>query len=130
MSSGQRPPLFGKGPTARSAGGRTRVCPHCKTTILDSAAICPACQGYLRFDQASVPKPVPELSPLRVSATVQHPAGGGPWEYSVILTVCDEKGAEISRQVVGVGGLQPMEQRTFNLAVEVFCPEGNPPRRT
>ena len=28
--------------------GATRTCPHCKTTILESAAVCPACRGHLR----------------------------------------------------------------------------------
>lgn len=126
MSKNVRPTLFGRGLAARPAVGKTRICPHCKTTILESAAICPACQGYLRFDPTSVPRPVPELSPLRVSATVQHPASGGAWEYSVVLTVHNERGQEISRQVVGVGALEPMERRTFNLAVEVFCPNDGP----
>ena len=85
----------------------------------------PFLQGYLRFDPTSVPQPVPELSPLRVSATIQHPEHGDPWEYSVVLTVRNEKGEEISRQVVGVGALQPTERRTFNLAVEVFKPDSN-----
>ncbi len=129
MSQGTRPPLFGRGAAARPVAGKTRACPHCKTTILDSAAICPACQGYLRYDPTSVPQPVPELSPLRVSATIQHPDRGGAWEYSVVLTVRNERGVEVSRQVVGVGALQPLEQRTFNLAVEVYCPEDSPPRK-
>ena len=38
-----------------------------------------------------------------------------------MLSVRNEKGEEITRQVVGVGSLQPLEQRTFNLAVEIFC---------
>ena len=33
--------------------GATRDCPHCKATILDSAAVCPACRGHLRFDSAA-----------------------------------------------------------------------------
>lgn len=122
MSSGVRQGIFGRGPAVKSTAGRTRTCPHCKTTILESAAICPACQGYLRFDPTTVPQPVPELSPLRVSATIQHPEQGEPWEYSVVLVVRNERGEELSRQVVGVGALQPLEQRSFNLAVEVFRP--------
>ena len=97
------------------------MCPHCKATILESASICPACQGYLRFAPTTEWQAVPDLSPLRVAATIQHPAAGEPWEYSVVLSVRNEKGEEITRQVVGVGSLQPLEQRTFNLAVEIFC---------
>jgi hypothetical protein len=122
MSSGARPGLFGKPAVVKTAVGKTRVCPHCKTTILESAAICPACQRYLRFEAATQLKPVPDISPLKVAATIQHPAHGDTWEYSVVLTVRDERGTEITRQVVGVGALQPSERRTFDLAVEVYCP--------
>jgi hypothetical protein len=128
MANPPRPTLFGRAAAPKSTAGKTRTCPHCKTLILDSASICPACQGYLRFDSRVEPRAVPELSPLRVSATVRHPEAGEPWEYSVVLSVCNERGVEISRQVVGVGALQPMEQRTFNLAVEVYCP--NAPRKS
>lgn len=107
-----------------AAAGKTRVCPHCKATILDSASICPACQRYLRFEQRVEQRPVPSLSPLHVSGTIRHPQAGEPWEYSVVLVVRNEQGEEITRQVVGVGALQPLEQRTFDLSVEVFCPGG------
>lgn len=122
MSSNSRPGFFGKPAVAKATIGKTRVCPHCKTTILDSAAICPACQRYLRFEAGTEMRPVPDISPLKVAATIRHPAAGEPWEYSVVLVVRNERGEEVSRQVVGVGCLQPEEQRTFDLAVEVYCP--------
>lgn len=122
MADDSRSGLFRKPAVARATAGRTRVCPHCKTTILESAAICPACQRYLRFESGVPLRPVPDISPLKVAATIQHPASGDTWEYSVVLTVRNERGEEVTRQVVGVGALQPLEQRTFDLAVEVFCP--------
>jgi len=33
------------------AAGKTRTCPHCKATILESLSICPGCLHHLRFDQ-------------------------------------------------------------------------------
>ena len=39
-----------------------------------------------------------------------------------MISIRNEKGEEIARQIVGVGALQPEEQRTFTLAVEVFTP--------
>ena len=42
------------------------------------------------------------------------------WEYSVVLVIRDNQGIEVTRQVVGVGALQPSEQRSFSLSVEVF----------
>jgi hypothetical protein len=57
-----------------------------------------------------------------VEGTIKHPPAGEPWEYSIVLSVLGERGEEVSRQVVSVGALNPQEQRTFKLAVEVFTP--------
>ena len=37
-------------PVRQAEPGATRSCPHCRTTILETASICPACKKYLRFD--------------------------------------------------------------------------------
>ena len=125
MANPTRPLFLGRSTTARSSTGRTRLCPHCKTTILESASICPACQGYLRFERAAdPPAAVAELSPLRVSGTIRHPAEGESWEYSMVLTIRNERGEEIARQVVGVGALHPLEERSFTLTVDIFRPGG------
>lgn len=114
-------------PGRTGAVGRTRVCPHCKATILESAAVCPQCQHHLRFGVANVAAPKPEgFSALRVEGTVEHPPQGSDWEYSVVLTIRDERGQEVSRQVVGVGALRPGESRTFTLSVEMLTPGGRP----
>jgi hypothetical protein len=100
--------------------GKSRVCPHCQATILESASICPACRHYLRFDPHAAQGGLSSFSPLRVEGTISHPSRGGPLEYSVLLAIHDEGGKEIARQVVGVGALRSGEERTFVLAVEVF----------
>lgn len=102
--------------------GTTRSCPHCKATILESASVCPACRHHLRFDPGAEKRAEPSLVPLKVSGTIRHPAVGESWEYSVSLSIRNDRGEEVARQVVGVGALQPSEQRTFSLAVEVFIP--------
>lgn len=128
MIKSGRPPFFGKdtaakpAPAGKTTAGKTRTCPHCKSTILDSASICPACQHHLRFGQQA-DQVAPTASPLRVEGSIRHP-GGEPWEYSIVLSVRNERGEEITRQVVGVGALQPAEQRTFHLSVEMFKPAG------
>ena len=104
------------------AVGRTRVCPHCKATILESAPICPQCRHHLRFVGSAAPATPEGFSALRVEGTVQHPERGGDWEYSVVLAIRNERGEEISRQVVGVGALRGAESRTFTLSVEVLTP--------
>jgi hypothetical protein len=90
--------------------------------ILQSAAICPSCRKHLRFVPNA--EALPTFTPLRVEGAVRHPDAGEAWEYSVVVTITNEKGEEVGHQVVGVGALQPGEQRTFTFAVEVFAPGG------
>ncbi|MBV6520271.1 MAG: hypothetical protein MNPFHGCM_00376 [Gemmatimonadaceae bacterium] len=106
----------------QSAPGTTRVCPHCRASILESASVCPACRHHLRFDPGAATRTQASFTPLRVEGTIRHPDAGEAWEYSVLITIRNEKGEEVTRQVVGVGALQPEEQRTFSLAVDVYTP--------
>lgn len=108
----------------QGAPGTTRTCPHCRTVILDSASVCPMCKHHLRFDPGATARSTPSFTPLRVEGTIRHPAVGEAWEYSVLLTIRNDRGEEIARQVVGVGALQGAEGRTFTLAVDVFTPSG------
>jgi hypothetical protein len=102
--------------------GKSRICPHCRATILHSASICPVCQKSLRWDPHVGRHRPPSFSALRVEGTVNQPVAGEPWEYSVLLTIRNDRGDEITRQMVDVGALLPHEQRTFTLSVEVFKP--------
>lgn len=110
--------------TSVGSPGKARLCPHCKATILQSATICPACDHSLRFDSKRTRRAPPSFSPLRVEGTIKHPDAGEAWEYSIALSILDSQGKEITRQIVSVGALNPDEQRTFRLAVEVFTPSG------
>jgi hypothetical protein len=92
--------------------------------ILQSAAVCPVCRKHLRFDPSAASRAVPSLVPLKVEGSFRHPDAGEAWEYSVMVSVKNDKGEEIARQVVGVGALQPGEGRTFSVAVELFAPPG------
>jgi hypothetical protein len=108
----------------RAAAGATRTCPHCRTVILQSAAVCPACKKHLRFDSGAVAtSAVPSFSPLRLEGSVRHPDAGEAWEYSIVISVKNDRGDEVTRQVVGVGALQPGEGRTFSFSVDVFTPD-------
>jgi hypothetical protein len=104
------------------APGKTRTCPHCKATILESATVCPGCQHHLRFDPAAQ-RMLPAATPLRVEGTVRHPSGSETWEYTIVLAVRNERGEELTRQVVGVGVLAPNDVRSFTMAVELFAPQ-------
>ena len=106
--------------------GKTRICPHCKATILDSASICPACHHHLRFDPKAIVERrlQPAFSALRVEGGFKHPVGGEPWEYSVVISIRNDRGEELARKVVGVGALAPNEGRTVTLSVDVFTATG------
>jgi hypothetical protein len=109
--------------TQKGPAGTTRICPHCRAVILESASICPACDHHLRFDPSPRSKrSIPTLTPLKVEGTIAHPPSGEAWEYSVVVSIRNDRGEEIARQVIGVGALPPSEQRTFSLSVEVFAP--------
>ena len=38
------------------------------------------------------------------------------------VSVTNDRGVEVTRQIVGVGAIKPGEQRKFTVAVEVFAP--------
>jgi hypothetical protein len=108
--------------------GKTRTCPHCKATILESSSVCPACQHHLRFDSKSIVERrlQPAFSALRVEGGFKHPAGGEPWEYSVVVSIRNDRGEELARKVVGVGALSPNEGRQVMVSVDVFTAAGPP----
>jgi hypothetical protein len=113
-----------------TTAGKTRTCPHCRATILESASVCPACRHHLRFDPQAATHPRTTEVPLKVEGTLQPPADSESWEYCVIVTVRDEHGAELTRKVVDVGAIDPGHPRKFSLAVEVSMPsDGNDPGR-
>ncbi|MBO9663448.1 hypothetical protein [Dokdonella sp.] len=96
----------------------TRVCPHCKATILASADVCPSCQHHLRFS-ASGAATRRKSCALRVEGTLEQPRAGGFSEYSMVLSIRNERGEEIERKLIGVGAMRPGELRTFALSVDL-----------
>ena len=99
--------------------GATRTCPHCKATILESASVCPACRHHLRFDESAIAGAKEKISPLHVVGTITPPPGDSAWEYSMVVSIRNERGEEIARKLVGVGAMNPDEKRTVTLTVEV-----------
>jgi hypothetical protein len=100
--------------------GKTRTCPHCKATILESLSICPGCLHHLRFDQEAAKRQVAATSALRVEGVIRHPPLEEPWEYFVVISVRNDRGEEVARQIVNVGALQSAEKRTFTLSVDMM----------
>lgn len=109
--------------TVRDAPGATRTCPHCRATILASATVCPGCHHHVRAGTRVTGGP-PRLTvhPFTVEGHVQMSAGAAAWEYAVVLSIRNDGGEEIGRQVVGVGAMKGSEGRTFTLDIEVYVP--------
>jgi hypothetical protein len=101
--------------------GATRVCPHCKATVLESAAVCPGCKHHLRFGGTNHALEAGEgYCALSVDGTIAHAKASEPCEYCVVLDVRDDRGEQLTRQVVGVGVLQTGERRRLNVTVEML----------
>ena len=96
--------------------GATRTCPHCKATILESSAVCPACRGHLKFDAPAIDA-ARRFVPLKVEGTV-NALEEGAFEYTMVVVIRDERGKEIGRHVAGVGAVFPGESRSFEVSVE------------
>jgi hypothetical protein len=110
--------------------GKMRTCPHCKATILESLSICPGCLHHLRFDQEAAKRQVAATSALRVEGIIRHPPLEDPWEYFVVISIRNDRGEEVTRQVVSVGALHSTEKRTFTLSVDVMPPQAPPANGT
>jgi len=101
--------------------GATRVCPHCKATVLESAAVCPACRHHLRFSRNGMaPQAGEGYCALSVDGTIVHTPSTEPCEYCIVLDVRNDRGEQLTRQVVGVGVLRSGELRRLNVAVEML----------
>ena len=115
--------------------GATRACPHCKETILESAAVCPQCKHHVRFAGAggaagAAVDAGENLTALKIEGSIRQPNDVAAWEYSVVVSIKNEQGKEIGRKLIGVGAMAPDELRTFTLSVEVTPRQGKPGVKT
>jgi hypothetical protein len=99
--------------------GATRVCPHCKATVLQSANICPGCQHHLRFNTANAEPQVQAHSAMRIEGSIHH-TDREACEYCVVVSIANSQGEKIQRQVIGVGALQPGERHQYSFSVELM----------
>jgi hypothetical protein len=111
------------------APGATRSCPHCKSTVLASASVCPACQHHLRYSAPTAAPAPTGYAALQIEGTVRHKSVDEPCEFCVVLSIANERGEQLTRQVVGVGVLQPAEARQFSVSVNIVPPVPAPASR-
>jgi len=112
--------------TARSIkdAGATRTCPHCRATILESAAVCPGCKHHLRFDQNARPGAAAATrTAWQVEGTLDAQRMDSATEYCILVVVRNERNEEVARQVINVGALRGAERRTFALSIETSDPK-------
>jgi len=100
--------------------GATRVCPHCKAVVLQSASICPGCQHHLRFNTVNAEPQAKALTAMRIEGSIHHKERGESCEYCVVVAITNAQGERIARQVVGVGALQPGERHQYSFSVELM----------
>jgi hypothetical protein len=110
--------------------GATRICPHCKATVLQSANICPGCQHHLRFNTVNAEPQPQAVSALRIEGSIHHATRGEQCEYCVVVSITNEKGEKIARQVVGVGALQANERHKYSFSVELLPVRAPKPARS
>ena len=109
------------------APGATRTCPHCRTTILETASVCPGCKHHLRFD---APKETQRTTSLAVEGSLRADRPGEAVEYTMVLVIRNERGEEVNRHIVGVGAIEGDQRRTFSVSVETsVVPAGRGRRR-
>jgi hypothetical protein len=115
--------------TARSPNQShlTRLCPHCKATILASATVCPGCKGHLRFDNKGG-GPATKAA-WQVEGTLAPDSRDSTTEYSIVISVRNERNEEVARQLVNVGALQGADRRTFTLSIETSDSKDSSRRR-
>jgi len=108
----------------QSTLGGTRVCPHCKATVLQSANICPGCHHHLRFNTVNAEPQAQAVSAMRIEGTIHHPGRNEQCEYCVVIAITNQQGEKIARQVVGVGALQPGERHQYSFSIELMPVKG------
>ena len=109
--------------------GATRICPHCKAVVLQSANICPGCQHHLRFSSGNAEPQSESVSAMRIEGSIRHSGRDESCEYCVVVSITNERGEKVARQVVGVGALQPGERHKYSFSVDLMPVRAVPERR-
>jgi hypothetical protein len=57
---------------------------------------------------------------MRIEGTIHHPVRDEQCEYCVVVSITNERGEKVARQVVGVGALQAGERHKYSFSVELM----------
>jgi hypothetical protein len=62
---------------------------------------------------------------MRIDGSIHHPLRDESCEYCVVISITNERGEKIAREVVGVGALQPGERHKYSFSVDLIPARGN-----
>ena len=57
---------------------------------------------------------------MRIEGSIRHTSRDESCEYVVVISITNERGEKIARQVVGVGALQPGEKHKYSFSVDLM----------
>src|SRR4029077_19877139 len=109
--------------------GATRICPHCKAVVLQSANVCPSCQHHLRFSSGNAEPQSESVSAMRIEGSIRHSGRDESCEYCVVVSITNQRGEKGARQVGGVCALQPGERQKYSFSVDLMPVRALPERR-
>lgn len=89
-----------------------------------SASICPGCQHHLRFNAGGAEPDNKNIPAMRMDGTIQYPLRDEACEYCIVISILNERGEKVARQVVGVGALQPGEKHSYSFSVDLIPRRG------
>jgi len=56
---------------------------------------------------------------MRIEGSIRHGTRDESCEYCVVVSITNERGEKITRQVVGVGALQPGEKHKYSFSIDL-----------
>ena len=54
-------------------------------------------------------------------------SGIEPWEYTVVVSIRNDRGEEIAHKIIDAGAMNPNQQRIFTLSVEAVSAKAKNP---
>jgi len=57
---------------------------------------------------------------MRIEGSIRHNVRDESCEHVVVISITNERGEKIARQVVGVGALQPGERHKYSFSVDLM----------
>jgi hypothetical protein len=78
----------------------------------------------LRFNAGNVEPESRGVPAMRIEGTIHHPVRDEQCEYCVVVSITNERGEKVARQVVGVGALQPGERHKYSFSIDLIPARG------